>query len=318
MPLEYDNSASPFYSEAEFDLGSANWNTNGADTLAVNFRGRAPEFLETADGHIIMNSIGTDVWGTADEFRYAHMRLSGDGSIVARVESMVNSWPWAKAGVMIREGLDAGSTHAMTVVTPGNGVAFQYRPVMNQASSGVNQTGLEAPYWVKLTRVGNTFTAERSEDGVNWVSITDDVADSTVEIEMGADVYIGLMSSSINMNAVGGAEFSNIATTGNVTGAWEVAEIGVEQPEGNEPDALYVAVEDGSGNVAVVTHPDPLAVLSMDWQEWQIPFAELGGVNLGRVAILYIGVGDRDNPTAGGAGMIFIDDVGYGRPAPVE
>jgi len=316
MPLEYDNSASPFYSETEFDLGSANWSTNGADTLVVNFRGRGPEFLETADGHILMNSIGTDVWGTADEFRYAYMRLSGDGSIVARVESVVNSWPWAKAGVMIREGLDAGSTHAMTVVTPGNGVAFQNRPVMNQASYGVNQTGLEAPYWVKLTRVGNAFTAERSEDGVTWVSITDDVAASTVEIEMGTDVYIGLMSSSINMNAVGGAEFSNISTTGNVTGAWEIAEVGVEQPEGNEPDALYVAVEDGAGNVAVLTHPDPLAVLEMEWQEWQIPFADLAGVNLGNVSMLYIGVGDRDNPSAGGAGLVYVDDVGYGRPAP--
>jgi hypothetical protein len=129
-------------------------------------------------------------------------------------------------------------------------------------------------------------------------------------------VYIGLMSSSINMNAVGGAEFSNIATTGTVTGAWEVSEIGVEQPEGNEPAALYVAVEDGAGHVAVVTHPDPLAVLSTDWQEWQIPFSELGGVNLGNVSIIYIGVGDRDNPSAAGMGLIYVDDIGYGRPAP--
>jgi len=318
MPLEYDNSASPFYSEAEFDLGSANWNTNGADTLAVNFRGNGPEFLETADGHIIMNSIGADVWGTADEFRYAYKRLSGNGSIIARVESVVNSWPWAKAGVMIREGLDAGSTHATAAVTPGNGVAVQWRPVMNQASFNVNEAGLEAPYWVKLTRTGSTFTAERSEDGVTWVSITADAAASTVEIEMGSDVYIGLMSVSTRANIVGGAEFSNITTTGNVTGAWETQGIGVEQPAGNDPEALYVAVEDSTGNVAVMTHPDPLAVLSMDWQEWKIPFSELGGVNLGRVAIMTIGVGNRDNPSAGGSGLIFIDDVGYGRPASVE
>jgi hypothetical protein len=44
----------------------------------------------------------------------------------------------------------------------------------------------------------------------------------------------------------------------------------------------------------------------------------LAGVNLSRVAILYIGVGDRDNPSAGGTGLIFIDDVGYGHPAPAE
>jgi hypothetical protein len=68
--------------------------------------------------------------------------------------------------------------------------------------------------------------------------------------------------------------------------------------------------------VAVVTHPDPLATLSAEWQQWQIAFADLAGVNLGNVSMLYIGVGDRDNPSAGGAGLVYIDDIGYGRPAP--
>jgi hypothetical protein len=29
-----------------------------------------------------------------------------------------------------------------------------------------------------------------------------------------------------------------------------------------------------------------------------------------------IGVGSRTNPTAGGIGVIYIDDISYGRPAP--
>jgi len=48
MPLQYVNDASPFYSEAERDLGSQNWAGNGADTLVVNFRGNAPEFTPTS------------------------------------------------------------------------------------------------------------------------------------------------------------------------------------------------------------------------------------------------------------------------------
>ena len=31
---------------------------------------------------------------------------------------------------------------------------------------------------------------------------------------------------------------------------------------------------------------------------------------------MYVGVGDRDNPTADGTGLIFIDDIGYGSPTP--
>jgi len=33
---------------------------------------------------------------------------------------------------------------------------------------------------------------------------------------------------------------------------------------------------------------------------------------------MYIGLGDRNNPTAGGAGTIFVDDVGYGKPTATE
>jgi hypothetical protein len=49
-----------------------------------------------------------------------------------------------------------------------------------------------------------------------------------------------------------------------------------------------------------------------------IPFEDLSGVNLGRVAMMYIGVGDRDNPTAGGTGLIFVDDVLVGHEVSTE
>jgi hypothetical protein len=49
-----------------------------------------------------------------------------------------------------------------------------------------------------------------------------------------------------------------------------------------------------------------------------IPYSDLAGVNLGRAATLYIGLGNRDNPATGGSGMIFIDDVGYGRPVAAD
>ena len=50
------------------------------------------------------------------------------------------------------------------------------------------------------------------------------------------------------------------------------------------------------------------------WTEWKIPFSELAGVDLTRVSKLYIGMGDRDNPTAGGSGRIYVDDIYVARP----
>jgi len=87
-----------------------------------------------------------------------------------------------------------------------------------------------------------------------------------------------------------------------------------DQP-GNDPAPLYVAVEDSAGHIAVVVHPDPDAAVSTQWQAWSIRFSDLAGVNLSGVKKVYIGVGDRDNPAAGGAGVIYIDDIQIGHPA---
>ncbi|MCU0917665.1 MAG: hypothetical protein MUC88_24350, partial [Planctomycetes bacterium] len=65
----------------------------------------------------------------------------------------------------------------------------------------------------------------------------------------------------------------------------------------------------------VVKHADPAATTLASWQEWKIPLSELSGVNLAAVKKLTLGVGDRASPTPGGAGRLYIDDIGFGRPA---
>ncbi|MCU0916517.1 MAG: hypothetical protein MUC88_18420 [Planctomycetes bacterium] len=85
----------------------------------------------------------------------------------------------------------------------------------------------------------------------------------------------------------------------------------VQGKSGNGAAPLYVAVEDSSKRVAVVTHPDTAVVKATTWVEWQIPFSSLtaSGVNLARVKKVYIGVGDRKNPVAGGKGLLYVDDL---------
>jgi len=80
----------------------------------------------------------------------------------------------------------------------------------------------------------------------------------------------------------------------------------------NAAEQLYVAVEDNAGQVKVVNYPDPLAVQRAGWQEWNIELTQFSsaGVNLAAVKKMYIGLGNRTNPKAGGTGTIFIDDIG--------
>ena len=129
---------------------------------------------------------GADIWGTADAFHYAYRAVSGDTTIVARVASVQNVNAWTKAGVMIRETLDAGSAHAFALVSAARGVAFQRRPTTGGTSVSTAGTLSTAPRWVKLTRVGNVFTAYESSDGTTWSEI------GSQTIAMNASVFIGL------------------------------------------------------------------------------------------------------------------------------
>jgi hypothetical protein len=138
-----------------------------------------------------MSAAGRDIWDNADEFRFAYKQLSGDGQITARVTDVgTGSNNWAKAGVMIRETLDPGSTHAMQIVTPGDGagIGFQWRPATGGSSAWTDSTEpvVTPPYWVRVKRTGDLFEGFHSPDGITWEK------EGEITISMVPNVYIGL------------------------------------------------------------------------------------------------------------------------------
>ncbi len=298
MPLFYDNSGSAASSEATKSLGGMNLAANGADSLRLFVSGSAPTFYEGADGTILMNAIGNDIWDAADQFRFAYKQLTGDGSMIARVDDLDGSpSSWAKAGVMIRQDTAVGSTHSFMCMTggDGNGASWQGRETANANSVNADATSPVAPpYWVRIDRAGDTLTGYLSPDGETWTQLGDPRT-----IEMDDPVLIGLAVTSHNTGQSTGAAFSNVSITG-AAGAFEIAEIGVAQPQGNDPAAVYVKL----GN-SRVTLSDAAATARSGWTEYVIPLSEFGGVT--NVQEITVGV---EGP---GAGLIFIDDVGFGR-----
>jgi hypothetical protein len=115
---------------------------------------------------------GRDIWGTADSFRIVHQGppISGPTTeITARVRSLDNTYPWAKAGVMFRQSpLNAQSPYVTVVVTPGRGVAMQYRVEQGKPSAQVAVRAGIAPEWVRLSQVEGVFRGYASEDGMTW------------------------------------------------------------------------------------------------------------------------------------------------------
>ncbi len=323
MPLRYDNTKAPNFSEAERTFTpTQDWTASGAQELVVYFRGVAPGFVETASGSILMNAIGTDIWNNGDQFRFAYKSLSGDGTMVARVDSIFNSNVWAKGGVMIRQSIQPGSVHAFMPITPGgasagNGASFQRRTAANGAPANTDNTAavVAAPYWVKIERKGNALSGSISPDGKTWTQLG-----AAETITMNNPVLIGLALCSHDAAITTSATFSNVSTTGNVTGAWQVAEIGAAQPAGNSVEGVYLSVKDSAGKTKVVQHPDTAATAAMSWQQWIIPLSEFtsAGVKMSAVKSLAVGVGNKAAPKAGGTGTMYVDDILFGgRPAPV-
>ena len=114
---------------------------------------------------------GADIWGTADAFHFVYQTNGGDGTLTARVTSQTAPDPWSKAGVMIRASTATNAPNVFVCVTPGNGLSFQNRLTTGGSSYNTVVNGIVTPYWVRLTRSGTTFTAQRSADGVSWVTV---------------------------------------------------------------------------------------------------------------------------------------------------
>lgn len=317
MPLYYDNdgtvnegtdletSGTSYYSEAELELPEAqNWTLDGLDTLSLWFKGYPAEdnsFVENPAGVYTIVGMGEDIWDTSDAFHFAYKEVTGTVKIIAKVDSIEEGAdPFAKAGVMIRDSLDADAKNCTVLMTPENGVRFQYRTSTGDGTSRDSDANVAVPYWVRLERTsGGLVRAYYSENGSDWTRF------SLKQVSMTMPIYIGLAMTSHDASASSEAVFSNVSfpdTT--VSDEWLHQDVGVKI---NEPQPMYVILN-GAGPIY---HDDPNASLISSWTEWNIPLQSFidNGVDLTNVTSLGIGVGTIDSQQPAGEGRIFIDDI---------
>ena len=303
MPFFYDNDMK--YSEAKRTLVEGrDWTRDGVTDLSLWFRGNPPyvgSFVEGPVGTYTMTSTGTDIWDNADEFHFAFKEVNGSANIIARVASVENTQEFAKAGVMIRDTLDADSANVAVFITPENGVRFQYRNIADGSTDRQFMEGITAPQWVRLERTsGGLVRAYYSANGTDWERFT------LIQVPMTMPVYVGLALTSHDVDLTCKAVFTDVSfpdTT--VDPQWTDQDIGMLS---NDAEPMYVALN-GS---AVVYHGDPNAALIDTWTEWVIPLQEFAdkGIDLANVDSIAIGFGDRDNPhQPGGSGTMYFDDI---------
>lgn len=162
-------------------------------------------------GTFTVAGAGVDIWDTSDQFQYAYQLFTGDGEIVAKVNSLTPTNDWSKAGVMLRETLDANARHALIHISPANGVRFLRRSTTGGTTTSTPGAGVTAPYWVRLVRRGDTFEGYASPDGTTWTLV------GSATIAMNSTVYAGLAVGSVDATAAATGTFSNVSVTEGTT-----------------------------------------------------------------------------------------------------
>jgi len=178
-----------------------------------------PQFLSTDIGtvglsgragacgnELEISGSGADIWGTNDAGQFVYAPLTGSGSIMARVDSVQATDPWAKACVMIRESTNAGACEAIALISAGQGAAFQFRTNTGGATQSYAGPAVAAPYMVWLGRNGNVFSAYCSLTGATWSQIG-----QSVVINMASNVYVGLAVTAHNNNLLCTSVFDEVS-----------------------------------------------------------------------------------------------------------
>jgi ABC-type transport system involved in multi-copper enzyme maturation permease subunit len=177
-----------------------------------------------------------------DNFYFVHQPLRGDGSITVQVTSLTGRIPsghpgpdemrsglvpWAKAGLIVKDGTALGSTYAAVMVTGDHGVRMQHDYVHDTAGPSGSISD-DSPRWLRLTRSGDVVTGETSTDGTNWSTV------GTARLDgLGSTVEAGLFVTSPAYTEIDQRPFALAESGGpsQATGVFDRVDLGGSWPE---------------------------------------------------------------------------------------
>ncbi|MFE5208044.1 hypothetical protein [Streptomyces sp. NPDC056600] len=165
----------------------ARWAALALCVLVVVACGLLPAFGSrvSCDDPCPARPTGPDGSPVDDQFSFLHRDLGERGSITVRMTGMTGTItypppdhdrivpglaPWAKAGIIVKDGVRQGSPYAALMLSGHHGVRMQhgYRHDVAGRAGGVSAT---SPRWLRLTRAGDTVTGFESPDGERWTRV---------------------------------------------------------------------------------------------------------------------------------------------------
>jgi hypothetical protein len=145
-----------------------------AVTLDVGNVGVPSTVNLSPDGHYRVTASGSDIWGNADSFwfygrEWSYPTISSDMSV--RVDSLGNTSPFAKAGLMLRGGALPDAPFVILDAKPDGGLEFMTRSTVGGDTTYIAGASMAFPVWLRLQSLNGTVTAFASSDGSSWQTI---------------------------------------------------------------------------------------------------------------------------------------------------
>jgi hypothetical protein len=110
---------------------------------------------------------GADIWGSADSFQLLQLESSASNVLSIRVLSLEATHPFAKVGLVFRDGTDPGAASVIVDVTPSGNVEFMARLCGGCETTYLGGATLTFPGYLVLSPgtpdAPNTFTAKVSQ-----------------------------------------------------------------------------------------------------------------------------------------------------------
>ncbi|HTI69053.1 MAG TPA: response regulator [Candidatus Limnocylindria bacterium] len=122
-----------------------------------------PRMLGTnrvSNGKYLVIGGGSDLWDDVQQFQFVCAPFRGAHSLVARVDTLLATNDWAKAGLMIRDSLSPNSRYALAAVSADQGIVFHYRSTPTGHSAPPVSLNGRSPVWLRLTRKRRELAVE--------------------------------------------------------------------------------------------------------------------------------------------------------------
>lgn len=140
------------------------------------------------DSTLSVTGSGAGVKGNVDQFRFTFQKLVDDGYIETQISSLDEVNASCQAGIMMRESLEQNSANIFLSLSTSQGMVLGSRDSTGLTANIIStQAAINTlPYWLRIVRTGNNFTAYISADRQNWTETGSKL------VKMNRLIYAGL------------------------------------------------------------------------------------------------------------------------------